>query len=87
MHETNLDYFQLDFVSQGFKPQDWYNSNPPPTNPSILRVLAGLRDYSPIASLLDNRLLQLKECLSLIRLKVILQRLKPLIYKYLMSEL
>ncbi len=86
MYKTSLELFQPNFIVRVYQPQDGFISHPRPTK-SHSRLLAGLRDYSPIASLLDSRLLQLTECLSFIRLKAIVQRLKPLIYKDLMSKL
>ena len=79
--------FQPNFIVGVYQLQDGFISHPRPTNPINLRILAGLRDYSPIASLLDSRLLQPTECLSLIRLANIIQRLKALLYKDLMSKL
>ncbi len=75
------------FSLRTYLSQDGFISHPRPTNSYAFRVLAGLRIYSPDTDLLDNRLLQLTECLSLIRLKVIIQWLKVLLDKDFMSIL
>ena len=64
-----FDYLpKLAFSLRVYQLPDGFISRPYPKKSVLSGLLAGLRDYSPIASLLDSRLLQLKECLSLIRL-------------------
>jgi hypothetical protein len=87
MHQANLNYFLLGFGSQGLSTLGRFYLPPTPHKAYLSRLLAGLRIYSPDTSLLDSRLLQLKECLSLIRLVVIVQRLRTLVYKDFVSKL
>ncbi len=87
MYKTSLDYFLLDFGSQSVSTPRWFYLPPTPHKACLPKLLAGLRIYSPDTSLLDSRLLQLKECLSLIRLGIIVKRLATLVYKDLMSKL
>ncbi|MDJ0744744.1 MAG: hypothetical protein QNJ32_15470 [Xenococcaceae cyanobacterium MO_167.B27] len=77
-----MELVQPNFIVRISLSLDGFISHPCPTKSFLSRLLAGLRIYSPDTSLLDNRLLQLKKCLSLIQLELIIQWLELLLYKY-----
>lgn len=86
MHKTSLDYFLLDFDSQGINPQTVLSSAHAPQTllfPEFWLICISLAD----TNLLHSRLPQLKGCLCFIRLRIIIQRLKPLLYKDLISKI